>query len=249
MEEDHGTYERYLKGVMPDAERASFEHRLGHDALLSQDFRAFRTACDAVMLAGEAELRTKLDAIHDAQEAGSVEGGRVVRIFPTRWLALAASMVLTLVTTYLLLNPTNNNEDLFAEHMVAYSGPDRLRSDSANADDPWIRFTDLYKSGRYEEALRELEVPPMSPVPGYLRAFYRGQCLLLRTAPDPQGAMTVFQQVLDQDNDLHAAAHWYMALAALRADDVAIARTHLEELVKDGGYKSDESHELLESLP
>ncbi len=249
MEEDYGTYERYLKGAMPDAERSVFEQRLANDALLAQDLHAFRAAYDAAMLAGEAELRTKLNAIHDAQDTGSGKGGRVSELFPTRWLALAASVVLALVTIYLLLNPKDNTADLFAEHMVAYTGPDRLRSDSVHVDDPWIRFTDRYNMGRYDEALRELDTPPISPVPEYLRAFYRGQCMLLRKSPDPQAAMIVFQQVLDEDNDLHAAAHWYMALAALRAEDAAVARIHLEELVEADSYKSDESRELLEALP
>ena len=249
MEEDHGTYERYLKGTLPDAERAAFEQRLTNDALLAQDFQEFRTAYDAVMLAGEAQLRTRLHAIHDAQKTGSGKGARVLNLFPTRWLALAASVVLALVTSYLLLNPADNTADLFAEHMVAYSGPDRLRSDSVHADDPWMRFTDLYNLARYDEALRELDVLPVSPVPDYLRAFYRGQCLLLRKTPDPQAAMSMFQQVLDTDNDLHTPAHWYMALAALKADDVAVARTHLEKLVEADRHKSAESRELLEALP
>ncbi len=249
MDQNDDLFERCLKGGLSTAERAAFEDRLRSDRAFAEDLATFRAAYDAAMVAGEVELRKKLNAIHDAQEPGSGERGRVVKLFPARWLTLAASVVLALVTTYLLLKPANNTEDLFAEHMVAYGGPDRLRSDRVNDNDPWTRFTDLYHAGRYDEALRELNAPPMSPVPDYLRMFYRGQCLLLQERPDPQAAMTVFEQVLGTDNDLHAATHWYFALAALKADDPALARAHLDTLVKADGYKRDESRELLEALP
>ena len=70
----------------------------------------------------------------------------------------------------------------------------------------------------------------------------------MKDPPEARAAIASFEQVLSSDNDLHAAAHWYLAMAALRAEDATMARQHLEELVKADTYKRDASRALLEAL-
>ena len=245
-EQDIERCEAFLKGTLPPAERDALEARLRDDAAFAQDFHAMRDAFDLVGVAGDARLKERLSVIHREVESDS---GKVIPLNFKRWLAIAASVTLVIATGYWFFGRTPTTQELFAQYVSPYSAPDLIRSDDANAGDPWIRFGEAYSAQRYEEAIRELDAVNTASTPAYLLDFYRGQCLLLKPVADARGAIASFEHVLAIDNDLHAAAHWYTALAALKADDVATARTHMQELVNTRQYKQGEAARILELLP
>lgn len=249
MDHEHDRYEAYLKEAMTAAERSAFEDRLRSDAGFEQAFNDFRTLFDLVNMAGEHGLKSKLASIHGTVVGEDTERTRVVRMFPRRWLAIAASLLLAIAATYFFLGRSVGTQELYAQHMAPYAGPDRTRSAGADPLDHWLRFTELYDGGTYDEALSELEAVPGDRVPAYLISFYRGQCQLLKQHPDPRAAIAAFGQVLATDNDMHAIAHWYTSLAALKGNEPAIAKAHLEVLRNAGDYKHAEAVRILDHLP
>lgn len=248
MEQDADIHERYLSGELSDQERLAYEARMMEDPAFAADLRSFQAARAAVIIAGETILRNKLNAIHqDLDPPRTAGGARVIPIARRRWLALAASLVLMLGAAWYFLGREPSMEDLYAAHMTPYPAPERLRDDGSTSD-AWSRFGDLYAAGRYDEAIVELAKVPAAEIPAYLRSFYRGQCALLKSSPDATVAKADLDEVLRTDNDLHAAAHWYLALCALKSGDRSAAIQHLKTLEQAAAYKRNEAAELLRVL-
>ncbi|MBK8500674.1 MAG: tetratricopeptide repeat protein [Flavobacteriales bacterium] len=248
MTEESSTYEFYLNGSLSGEERLAFDRRLLADQVFAEDFNRFREMWQLVQLAGEAQLRRRLMDIHAGAGAGREGGGRIRRIRTWSWLAVAASVIAAIGITWFLYERNVRPAELYAAHMQAYPAPDIVRSEDAAAD-PWSRFGELYAAGRYDEAHRLITTVTDDQAPAYMVSFYRGQCELLRNGGDPGAAIAAFDEVLRSDNDMHALAHWYTALAALKADDPAKARMHLHALLDGDGYKREQAKALLRAVP
>ncbi|MBK9146305.1 MAG: hypothetical protein IPM12_00645 [Flavobacteriales bacterium] len=240
-------FESYLKGRSTTAERADFEARMRADPSFAEQFRQFRAAAAVVRIAGDQRLKQRLAAIH--AEVFPERRGRLIPITRRGWLAIAASVLVLIGVSYFFASRQASTSDLYAEHMVAYPGPDRERSDDGANDPAWTHFADAYSEERYDDAITGLDTMTSDAAPAYMVAFYRGQCLLLKTNPDPQAAMRAFQEVLATDNDLLASARWYLGLAAMNHGDHALARVQFTALRDAGAYKHTEAARLLEALP
>ena len=250
MHNEHDHFEAFLKGTMPQEDRRAFEARLREDPAFAGELQSFRSLVDVVGIAGDARLKERLAAIHDELHADSAPSGsaRVIPMFPRSWIALAASVALMIAGSWYFFGRTTSPQELFAENMSPYAAPDRTRSGETGTNDRWARFISLYSLTDYDQALEELKSVAPERAPRYLVDFYRGQCLLLKKDPDPRAAIIALQQVLENDNDVHEIAHWYMGLAALKANDPALARAQFAILKNAGGYKSAEAAAILRAL-
>ena len=242
-------FEAYAKGTLPVDERHALEQRLRNEPALAEEYRVFMASYDLVGIAADRRLKRTLEGIHEEMHAGggAATAGRVVRMFPRAWLAIAASLVIVFGAAMYLLAGKQSTAELYAEHISAYPAPDRLRDD-ASAADPWVRFGDLYAAADYDAALPLLDSVTIEQAPAYLTAFYRGQCSLLKKEPDPRSAVLWLNMVLITDNDLHDAANWYLVLCDLKTGDAEQARYRLSGLRERGRYKPDEVKELLRAL-
>lgn len=242
--EDIDRFEAYLSDRMGADDRAAFEAGLAADPDRARAFQEFRAAYDLVILAGEHDLKAHMRALH--LEVSEAPRGRVITM--RRWLAIAASVLLAVAAGYLFLAREHDPQRLYAEHFNPYPAPDLMRSGNGDTTHAWSRFGDAYAAHRYDEALVILDEVSPDRMPPYVVGFYRGQCQLLKHEPDPRAAIDAFEQVLASYNDLRAMAHWYTALAALKADDIALAREHLGVLARPGMYKAEEALSILDAL-
>lgn len=242
--EDIDRFEAYLGDRMGADDRAALEAGLAADPDRARAFQEFRAAYDLVILAGEQALKTRLQVLH--AEATDNPHGPVIPM--RRWLGIAASVLLAVTAGYLYLARDNDPQELYAEHFNPYPAPDQLRSGASDTTEAWLRFSEAYAARMYDDALLILDEVSPDRMPPYVVGFYRGQCQLLKHEPDPRAAIDAFEQVLASYNDLRAMAHWYTALAALKADDIALAREHLGVLARPGMYKAEEALSILDAL-
>ncbi len=237
-------FEQHLLGRTTAAEKQAFDARLRADAAFAEEFAQFRTAWMVVQVAGEARLRQRLMDIHQAMHGPQ---GMVLSMRRWAWLSVAASLLVALGITWFFLGHGPSPAELYAEHMQVYPAPDIMRG--ADGTDDWSRFRTAYAAGEFDAALALLPTVDDAHAPAYLRTFYHGQCELMRPMGDARSAIAHFNEVLLTDNDMHPIARWYMALAALRVNDLALARTQLRALVDGNGYRRDEAQALLRALP
>ena len=247
MKDELELFDAYERGQLEGEELASLGSRLRSDAVLAGSYRSFIATRTLVEVAGEAHLKRHLQVIHAAVVEGGTTG-RVLPFFSSHWMAIAASVVLAVGAIWFFAGNERSAQQLFSEYMVPYATPDRPRSSVAGVDANWEAFTDKYAQANYDEALADLDRMNVAAVPVHLVAFYRGQCLLLKTRPDPQAAALSFASVLHTDNDLHQAARWYLAMASLRTGNEQEAMQYLKELRRTGSFKQKEAAALLRSL-
>jgi tetratricopeptide (TPR) repeat protein len=105
----------------------------------------------------------------------------------------------------------------------------------------------LYEAGDYQGALTGLEDrlrrDPNDPV----MRFYAGVCrLALGHAREAIVDLETVAQTADED--LRAPAEWYLALAHLRANDLAEARTRLQRVAARNGFYRDRAAALLHEV-
>jgi tetratricopeptide (TPR) repeat protein len=105
----------------------------------------------------------------------------------------------------------------------------------------------LYEAGDYRRALGALEDRLAQQPDDAVSRFYAGVCRL--ALGQPREAALDLEQVLRLgEKELHAPAEWYLALAHVKSDDLAGARSRLEHIAGAGGFYQDKARALLAEL-
>jgi tetratricopeptide (TPR) repeat protein len=172
----------------------------------------------------------------------------VLRFRSTRpaqlYLTLAATLIVGVGTAVILTRP-GPGEALFQQYFEPYpSTRPTVRGEArSNSPDALAR----YEAGDYRGALEaldgRLERQPEDPE----ARFYAGLCRL--ALGQVREATLDLEQVLRLgEEEFHAPAEWYLALAHLRSDDPAGARPHLDRIAGAGGFYEDKAQALLSAL-
>ena len=103
-----------------------------------------------------------------------------------------------------------------------------------------------YNDGRYEEARRLLE-PYVEANPADQRAELALGVSLLEAGEDA-GAKKIFEKLADGQGAVAPYANWYLALAAVRAEDKVAALRYLDRIPTDDAYLRQRVADLREVL-
>jgi tetratricopeptide (TPR) repeat protein len=239
--------ERYLDRQMSEPERAAFDLQVKDDALLSETLALEKAARLVVTEAGREETRLLLET-YESEWKTRQPKTRMLPTFRSRLLSLAA-VVLALVAAFiwLLKKPSSAQHDLFTAHFAPY----RMLSPVRGGGDQmtWEKAAAAYATADYGLAairFREsLDSPAAIP---YLSHFYLGVSLLAQQPPQAEAAIASFDETLKSDNDFRQPAIWYKSLALLKLQRRTEAKHLLEELLKEGDFKTAEVKALLKIL-
>jgi len=159
--------------------------------------------------------------------------------------ALAAVLVIGLTAAFYLVKEKPNGK-LFAEVFQPYPSAIPLVR-SVPAEGKLAEAFEQYEAENFTGALKIFQ-EILAAEPGTTAAhFYAGiSCLALKeTAP----AIMHLQNVLnDKGNELVEPAAWYLGLAYLQKNDLANARTTLNQVILDNGAYQEKAIQLLERL-
>ena len=240
--------ERYLDGQLPDGERASFEASLANDPALAEAVELERAARAVVKAAGREKLRQRLDGFERAWEKERPKV-RTIPFVRRRLLAVAAVLLaMAAAAIWLFQKPAHTPTELFAEHFTVYRPPATERAATPAPTGAWQQASARYAQGDFATAATGFQAALQdSSTIAYLAHFYRGVSLLAQPRPDPEKAITAFDEVLKLDTDFRQQAMWYRGLALLQAGRWPEAKSVFEEIVEKGFFQKKEAKKILEA--
>lgn len=257
---DTETIERYLNGLLPEAEKRQFEEQLGRDEALRQEVALQRAIRQAVLEAGptfEADILGEIDLNQKDEElreqfrqqgerlkkaAEDKSGGSVAKsrkLFPRRQLlAIAASILFLIVAGGLWwVNSTYSDKALAGSYYLEPDTPGTLSGDPSSSAALTSALQLLLVEQDYEGA--EVALKSIGPDrPEYLQAqYFLGHVYFQQK--DFESAVGPYREVFNA-TDLPAyinrdKVQWNLLLAQLGAGrpDAAF-REQLDDLAKNG---------------
>lgn len=257
-DENMDRMDAFLRKDLSPSELQEFELRLQTDQDFAEDYRWFELSTRIAIVAGREEDRERLKAME------SRLGKKGNRPFWSQkgkgfWtLAAAILMLFTFSVVYHKSNPaTQTNpkgitsladkcQKLYTQHFIPYenyltaAGPTKISESLSEA-------MTFYSEQRYSEALQILKEIEAEPAFGSLVDLYTGVCYL--ETGNPQKATAIFEEVRRKGNpDLQPASLWYLALTALKSQELNSCKLFLLELKNTKGSYAAKARQLLKQL-
>ncbi len=165
--------------------------------------------------------------------------------FNSKYFAIAASIVLLMgwfgYNSFLGTDYSNMyNENFSAYPNTVYS---ITRGDTENTLEREAFVA--YESKDYQKTIEKLDAIPVEATKEYFN-FYKAQSYL--NMDDTVNAETFFTLVLQDNRSFVAESTWYLALIALKGENKAEAKKHLENLVANFDYNKEKAKVLLKEL-
>ena len=240
---------RYIIGRLSESERADFEQRLSNDSDLKSKVAIQQEAYELVKKAGPDHLKERLQKMEKTKQGGLAKTPVKRKINRRIWLAVASFILVAFAAWWIAdAAPKATTEELLTSYMRPYRNPTNLRGEARSI---LLRSqaAELYGEGNYNQAAliwdRLMMVEGGGTGSDY---FYMGVSRLFSTPPKAEQAIRQLEIVLQSDNDYHQQSWWYIALAYLKIEKQAEAKSYLEKLIKEGTYKKEEALQLLHSF-
>lgn len=234
----------FLDGQLPEARRVEIERHLDEcrlcgaavEGVAALEWReGFLRSAESIL----PRVRARTAAL-----ARSAAQRRVRRPPVTRYLALAATLVLGLGGAVYLARP-GPGEALFQRYFEPY--PSTQPIVRGVTPDGKSNALALYEARDYRGALAAFEVSLAREPDDAVVRFYAGLCRLA-LGRAPEAAVDLEQVSRLGPNELRAPADWYLALIHLRGRDLGEARSRLKHIAESGGFYQDKARALVSEL-
>ena len=262
-QEDHILIEKYLKGLLSDKEKLSFEERLKTDTKFSREFSLEKQLYNSLneeswssVDKDDPELATYKEALEQERyqklketltEIHS-EVDRDPKKIRNLWFYLAAASVLILIGSQLFFNQSLSNQELYDK----YVGLDELPSFTVRDSDDEIqqqlsKGEQAFDTGNFQEALPIFESALENQKNNRLLYIYLG---LTQTELKLYNEAEITFNNLKETNGQNAdIALWYQSLLYLEQDDVSKALEGLKTIGLDPNNPyHEEALKLMEDL-
>lgn len=240
--------ERYLRGELPEAERAQFTSELARDPALRRRVALHRDLEAAFSDPQETRLRATLRAVN----ADFSPGGRsrwLDKLPPNRqWWAIAATLLLLIAAGIFWLYPGGTPDPAALATAAFEPYPiDVFRSSNPNST-PAPELLDAYQAGQFGLAAERIAALPEYETTAYW-PFYRAVALI--GAKRGAEAIPLLRRLQETQSlpGLAEAVDWYLALALLQAQETDQATTLLQRIANSPThYQRQEARRLLDRL-
>ena len=249
-EEDFERIERYLRKEMPSEEQQDFEQELQSNAELKGEVYLHQELDHR--LGGEEihALRAQLQSVDQSWEAPDNRRSLKPRRFSLRPLLSIAAILAIGILMYLFLWPmpgSMDKEALYAQYFEPYRLVLQERSAETTADATLVKVAvRMYEQGNFLAAAERFSSLLAAEPNNVVFSFYKALSEL--SAGQVQPAIAGFESLLQQKDHLFVQqSRWYLALAYLKAGEVAAARSRLEEISAED-FKAAQATEMLKHL-
>lgn len=229
---------KYIEGRLSDKERFIIEKHLIDCDLCSEAVEGLSRLSGAE---SEASVTSLGHRIHTR-----LSGPEKKKSIPKAMYAIAAVVILGLISVLTLFTKKPLNEILFDEYFKPYPNTVRvLRGDETESQLNKAMFE--YEKAHYKAATQSLEQILESEPENITAHFYTGICQLALN--NPEKSIDHFQFIINQDeNKFTQHARWYLGLAMLKKNDLVTSRTIFQNLVSESGLYSHEGSDILKNL-
>lgn len=213
-----------------------------------EEDRLEKAAKAAISTEGRQQLRLRMEQLEkDWQKSQSPSRPIALWRRPQAWL-LVAAVVLFVILGWRQFNPSERQQDLFAQYFEPYRSPTITRGEAANEED-WQSAVGAYQAADYARAISHFQAAKLQEDSlGYLLDFYLANSYLAQIPPQTDLAIQALSTVLNGDHLYLEQARWLLALAHLAAEQTNESRQLLNRIVEDKSYQWEAAAELLDVL-
>lgn len=221
-EKEFENIERYLNGSMTVEEREIFELEFKNNSTLSLHINEQKLMHEAIETQS---LKEQLDMFHeDISDFKTLktDTSKVIS-FPFRKMIAAAVVVITL-GSFWFFNQTSSNKKLYSQYFTADPGLATTMGETSN-----YAFYDAmvnYKQGDYKTAISKWEVILQNKPKNDTLNYFLGVAHLANN--NETSAIEFLNNVTQNStSNFNNDAYYYLGLAYLKADNVALAKKNL----------------------
>ena len=238
--------DRYLDGLMNEAERKAFEVEIAADDTLKAEVQLQKEANEIVVMYGEkAAIRHKIESIAAGHGKQKKAGGMVRILRPV--MAVAAT-VLVFLTAYFLLNQPPDNQAIFADNFTPYQDVLTTKGEPTNPIDLLeVQAMNAYNGKEFDQAVDVFKKLNKEEPDNAAYSFYLSISLLSQNKPAE--AVHFLEIIAKGNSDFSEQADWYLALAHLANNDTSLAKAVLKHITKSTVHdRKKEAEKLLNEL-
>jgi hypothetical protein len=235
--------EQYLNDEMTPQERKDFERQLSTDDELRDEFNLYNSINNTMSATpNENELRQTLQQMNQKYFA---EGTAVKKGAFNKWLSIAASVILiTAISLYFILTSKPSTEKLYSDY--AQHTPLNIQMRGTASDVIAQKAATAFNNKNYSTALPLLEMY-LQQQPEDIQMKFAAAVCYLETENYTAGEK-IFTSIANGQTAYAEAAKWYLALMALKQQDLVKCRRILSSISNTSLYFT-KATALLEKLP
>jgi len=231
-EEQFERIDQYLFDQLDQEELNAFQSKMSHDDGLKQQVERRRMILKGIQGLG---IKEQILQIHE-EEQQQKTGKNLILIS-----GIAASL-LVLVVTWIIYFNDGSEEQLFADNFQPYPDVVSVRGETSTTFTKGMKY---YSSGKYELAIKNLNIEASSDNHFVEGAFYSGISLLALNKGNE--AIGKFEKVIDRKTRFLPQLRWYLGLSYLLNSEIEKAKDIFIQ-IESGDYKFEDAQDLLKKL-
>ncbi len=245
-ERDLELLEHKLRGTLSESDKTELESKM-QDKDFAQAAADFEMLLGGIDAKGDDELKAMLleeEAKFEVQ-ADKQEGTQTAKVFTLRRvMAVAATLLLLVLATFIWQQNEKEQANYLSDNFIPYRNVFYPIDRSGAAVNAKERAFKAYEQKNYTEALSGFNTILADSL-DYGVLFFKANTLLAMEKVDE--AITLFDKI-PQHERFYEQSQWYLGLAYLEKGDFTSAKQYLKTVAENGGYKSQQSQELLKTL-
>jgi len=232
----------YFEGSLSEGQLIEFESLLKTDAEFKSAFELEKELQLALKKNERKELKELFSSLNETEEKNE---DKVISMRP--WLAAASIALLVGIGSWLLFfnSPDLNTNQLYVANFTPYENVVHPIERGNQLEDLLSRAFTAYEDEKYTDALKLFKELNVKQNDAYIE-FY--EAIVLMQLNRHKEAIPLLENYIENNGELKDRAHWYLALAYLKLDDVSNSKTELGKLIKLGSFKNDAAKNLLADL-
>jgi tetratricopeptide (TPR) repeat protein len=240
--------DRYLEGVMKNAELLWFEKELDGNKELQREIEMQKKLNSVILDKDSIELQNQLNNIHKRVYGSIIPSFQVSK--PARNILITSvCILLAAVFSYVILNKNLNNtsEKLYARYYKPADISMSFRSSGNVLNNDLRSAMSLYDSKKYNAAINLFEKILNEDASRVGLNLYSG--ISYMEIKQYAEANARFKKVIDQkSNAFVESATWYLGLCYLKTNEKEKARKVFAGIAGAGGYYKNDARHILKSL-
>lgn len=230
-EEKYDLIERYCNGELSAEEEKQVMALQQQDSDFKQELELYQSTLQVVDDLVEDDLKDYLSRVEkDLSSTNSKTNAIPLQI----WFAVAASVVIIIVFSYLFWPTNSSPEALYEAYFEPYRNVVYPVSRSGELPTLIDSAFNYYEKRMYNEAILAFErIPSAYPTTDLELDLYLGISYLANN--DATRAKEILLKAQLKSSEFTSEYQWYLALANLKLNNIPQAKQHLKSLQQQGG--------------
>ncbi len=167
-----------------------------------------------------------------------------------RWLAIAAMVIVLLgVGLFLQMQNSSGNTAQLADNYLekSFYNPTSTRGDNNNTA-AWTQAVEAWQKKEFKKASQVLEPLAQAATITQEQEYFLALSYLYQNPAQTDKAIPILQKLQASNGRFQQQADWFLSLALVQKEDIKAAKTQLQQIIDQKGWKAKQASELIRAL-